>query len=125
MVTPDDTKVNSPAPTVKIDPPILSNANRFNDVNTEEEAIADAAYAQTAVLEAAAAFLHVVETLQFSTPVQQAVEKNLNRCINAVASEVPSQWKKKVLYLMREASKVVDEHQEQKAVDQPADTPAV
>lgn len=100
-------------------------ANRFNDVNTEEEAIADAAYAQTSVLEAAAAFLHVVETLQFSAPVKAAVEKNLNRCINAVASEVPSQWKKKVLHLMREASQIVDEHQEQKAVDQPVDTPAV
>lgn len=76
-------------------------APKANDYLTNEaEAIENGALAQVAALESASVFALTVEKLEFGDDVNAEFQKNLKRCINALASAVPNQWKAKVLEYM-------------------------
>ncbi len=76
-------------------------APKANDYLTNEiEAVENGALAQVAALEAASIFALTVEKLEFSPDVNAEFQKNLKRCINALASSIPNQWKRQVLEYM-------------------------
>ncbi len=66
-------------------------------LTNEQTAIENAAISQAGVLEGASVFALAVEKCQFPKDVEEEVQKNIKRAINAAARAVPNQWKQRVL----------------------------
>lgn len=118
MDTPAEELPTSPAPIFEEEKP-LSVPTTQDFLDDEADAIDRAAYCQLTMLEAAAAFLHVAEKLGFTPDTMFTVDKNLRRCLNAIGSAVPNQYKFKILQVMAEASRAVQDVEEAKALGVP------
>lgn len=80
------------------------DANKFNSNVTEEKAIEDHAYAIVSMMEASALFFAAYEGQGFPASTRADFEKGLKRCIGAVSSSIPNQWKAQVFALVDAAA---------------------
>lgn len=85
------------------------DTNGFNNPDTELETAKDFAEALIVMMGASTDFKMSFQSLGFAPSVEEAFDKGLKKCIDAVSSAVPNQWKMKVLRLVRQAADKADE----------------
>lgn len=84
------------------------DSQMFNNPAKEQQAVEEHALAIASMMEALALPLVTFSKEGFPESCRGAFEKNLKRCIDAVVSTVPNQYRHKVLSLIEETNKAME-----------------
>jgi len=101
------------------------DSNGFNNKETELETSKDFAEALVVMMGASTDFKMAFESCGFAPSVEEAFDKGLQKCIDAISCAVPNQYRMKVLRMVRKAADKADEQLETRtnlAADQVSET---
>lgn len=108
----DDPQNTPPASTPDappVSPPKL-DYRRLNDPTTEQDQLEQYAQATVGAMEIAAIFVQAVESWGYSKIVLDRFEKFIRKALNELESEIPNQYKRRVLQLAQAAMQEADEN---------------
>jgi hypothetical protein len=115
LIIDDPLNADTPAPASQPDtpaPPPKLDYRRLNDPATEQDQLEQYAQATVGAMEIAAIFVQAVESWGYSKIVLDRFEKYVRKALNELESEIPNQYKRRVLQLAQAAMAEADYAQE-------------